>query len=288
MKKLIRPRHLPALVAFAGLLGFLFRIWAMGKGPDIEGLYAPQPLAWALIWVLTAAVLAAVIWLPRKLRSPGRYADHFPPSITGAIGSVLASVACLTSAIGVLDGTLGGLTTPTAILGFGSVACFAFAAFARFTGKQPMILVHVVPFLYFALLTFDRCRNWSNQTQIGLFIFPFLASLCIMLATYQRACLDVDMGKRRSSLFWSLLAVYFCILSLPASKDMLFFGAMAVWLLTNLCSLRPLNRRKPQEPVEPAAEAEAPAAPMENIVAAPAQAENMSMDELMDWLNQDQ
>ena len=68
---------------------------------------------------------------------------------------------------------------------------------------------------------------------------------------------------------------------------------MAVWLLTNLCNLRPLTRRKPQpeQPPEPTAtEADPePAAtePADKMVAAPASAENMSMDELLDWLNKD-
>ena len=290
MKKLIRPRHLPAIVVFAGLLGFIFRIWILGTGPNSEGLYKPQPLAWVLLWVLTALTLFAVIWLPRRLRSPGRYSDHFPASIPGAIGGVLAMLACLTSALGIFQAASGGLATFTAILGLAATVCLGLAAFARFTGKQPMMVAHTVPCLYFALLTFDRCRNWSNETQIGLYLFAFLASLCIMLATYQRACLDVGLGKRRSYLFWSLSGVYFCILALPGSDDLLFFGCMAVWLLTNLCSLRPLTKRKqqPAEPEQPdTAAAEPEAAPESPMIAAPTPAEDMSMDELVEWLKQD-
>ena len=293
MKKLIRPRHLPAIVVFAGLLGFVFQIWVLGGGSNNEGLYKPQPVAWALLWILTTLTLGAIIWLPQKLRSPGRYADHFPASLPGGIGAVLATVSCLISAIGVLQNAANGLSTFTALLGLAATACLGLAAFCRFTGKRPMVLAHTVPCMYFALLIFDRCRNWSNQPQIGLFLFPFLACLCVMLATYQRACFDVDLGKRRSYLFWSLSGVYFCILALPSCDNLLFYGSMAVWLLTNLCNLRPLTRRKPQpeQPPEPTAtEADPePAAtePADKMVAAPASAENMSMDELLDWLNKD-
>ena len=299
MKKFIRPRHLPALVVFAGLLGFVFRIWIIGLGPNSEGLYKPQPMAWALLWILTALVLTAVTLVPRRLRSPGRYSDHFPASIPGAVGVALAALSCLTSAFGVLKTAGNTLTTVTALLGLASAVCLGLAAYARFTGKRPMVVAHTVPCLYFALLIFDRCKNWSNEPQIGLYLFPFLASVCIMLATYQRACFDVNLGKRRSYLFWSLSGAYFCILTLPSCDDLLFYGSMAIWLLTNLCSLRPLTKRRqqPEETPTPVAEA-APKAPEqeekptpapqpENLTATPASAENMSMDELMDWLNED-
>lgn len=293
MKKIIRPRHLPAMVAFAGLLGFVFRMWILGLGPNSEGLYKPQPLAWTLLWILTVLTLAAIILIPRRLKSQGRYTDHFPASLPGAIGSGLAAISCLTSAIRLFQGTTSTLSVITAVLGLISTACLALATYCRFTGKQPMMVAHTIPCLYFALLIFDRCKNWSNEPQIGLFLFPFLASICIMLATYQRACFDVGLGKRRSYLLWSLSGVYFCILALPGSSDLLFYGSMAVWMLTNLCSLRPLNKRKPQPPVNPeSADTEAqpetenaPVLQTETIVTTPASAENMSMEELMEWLN---
>ena len=289
MKIHIRPRHLPALVGFAGLMGFLLRIWAMGSGTDAEGLYRPQPLAWVLIWVLTAAVAVAVILIPRRLRSPGRYSDHFPPSIPGGIGSALAAAACLITGIGLLQTTGTFLTTISALLGLAAAGCLVLAAFCRITGKNPMFATHLIPCLYFALLAFDRCRLWSNETQIELFLFPFLALLCVMMAAYHRSCFDVALGKRRSSLFWSLMGIYLCLLSLPSGENMLFYGAMALWLLTNLCSLRPLSRPRqqvPEEPAAPAAEAPAPEADAP-IVSAPVSAENMSMDQLMDWLKED-
>ena len=300
MKKLIRPRHLPAIAVFAGLLGFVFRIWTIGLGPNSEGLYKPQPFAWTMLWILTAVTAAAILWVSRRLKSPGRYTDNFPASIPGTIGIALAALSCLTSAIDVLKNSVGGLAAVTAIAGLASTVCLILAAIARFTGKRPIVIAHTVPCLYFALLIFDRCKNWSNEPQIGLYVFSFLASICIMMATYQRACFDVGLGKRRSYLLWSLTGVYFCIVALPGNNDLLFYGSMAVWLLTNLCSLRPLTKRK-QQPQEAPAPTRAeimmneankdPEAsvisPAENMTVTPTSAENMSMEELLDWLNKD-
>jgi hypothetical protein len=111
----------------------------------------------------------------------------------------------------------------------------------------------LVPCLYFALRIFDSCRHWSNITQSGLFIFQFLASVCIMLATYQMCCFDVNLGNRRSCLLWSLSGVYFCALSLPVGEDLWFYGGMMLWLMTNLCAVHPLKSNRsitPEAPVE--------------------------------------
>ena len=70
-----------------------------------------------------------------------------------------------------------------------------------------------------------------------------------MLAAYQLCCYDVNLGNRRSSLFWSLSALYFCALTLPMGEDLLFYVCMGLWLATNLCSIRPL-KPKAQETAE--------------------------------------
>ena len=109
-----------------------------------------------------------------------------------------------------------------------------------------------------------------------------------MLAVYQLACFDVNLGKRKTCLFWSLSSVYFSLLSLPSGDEPLFYAGMAIWLLTNLCSVRPLKVRKPQQ-TEPAPEtAPEAAAPETSAPAAePPIEEDMSLDDLMKWLDKE-
>lgn len=286
MKKYFHPKFLPILIQVAGLLGLLLRLLTMGKGPDSEGLYAPQPVAWTMLWIVTILTLTAVVVMSARLKVPGKYSDNFPASLPGAIGTGLAALGIILSKqVFPMGSDL--LSTLTSILGIVSFAALALAALNRYQGKKPPFFVHAVPCLFFALRIFLLCRIWSNESQIGVFLFPFLASICIMLASYQLACFDVNLGKRRVSLFWSLSGVYFSLLALPGGEEPIFYATMALWLLTNLCSLRPMKPRKPQPdpevPAEPATSApEEPAPAPETTLR-----EDMSLDELKSWLNQE-
>lgn len=282
MKKYLHPKYLPILIPVASLLGFVLRLWTMGSGPDQEGLYEPQPFAWALLWIVTGLTLAAIVLLSARLKNPGRYADNFPPSIVGAAGNAFAALVIMMAGLGILTTAKDWLSSLTGILGVISAVGLVMAAFARYKGEKSSFLLHAIPCLFFALRIFERCKAWSNIPQITFFLFPFAASVCAMLASYQLACFDVNLGKRRSSLFWSLSTVYFCMLSLPNWEEPLFYIGIAVWLLTNLCSVRPMKARKPPQ-AEPAPEAVQETTP----AAEPAAQEELSLDELKDWLDQE-
>lgn len=262
MKKYLQLKFLPLFVLAASLLGLILRIITIIPGADADGLYPSRPVTWVLLWLVTLAALAGIFLLSSRLKNPGRYSDNFPKSIPGAIGCAAAALAVLVAGVQSLLAALapqvaipGALISlpllgiVTGLLGMVSAACLGFTAFCRFTGKKTHFLTHAIPCLYFALRVFDCCRAWSNETQSGVFIFQFLASVCVMLAAYQLCCYDVNLGNRRNSLFWSLSALYFCALTLPVGEDLLFYVCMGLWLATNLCSIRPL-KAKAQETAE--------------------------------------
>ena len=246
MKKYLHPTYLPILVPMASILALVLRLWTMGGGPDGEGLYPTLPLAWALLWLVTAMTLAGIYALTRRLKNPGRYTDNFPASALGAAGCVAGGLGIVYSALTTLTAAQDLLGTLTGFLGLISAAALLLTALARFQGKKPNFVFHVVTCLYFALRIFDCCKHWSNVTQIGAFLFQFLASICVMLATYQMCCFDVNLGNRPSSLLWSLSGVYFCVLALPMGEDIYFYAGMLLWLMLNLCSLRPMKVSQPQ------------------------------------------
>ena len=246
MKKFLHPTYLPILVPLASILALALRLWTMGGGPNSEGLYAPQPLAWALLALVTVLTLAGIFTLTRRLKNPGRYADNFPASPLGAVGCVAGSLGILFSALTTLFAAQDLLSKLTGILGLVSTLALLLTAVARFRGAKPNFVFHVVTCLYFALRIFDCCKHWSNVTQIGAFLFQFLASICVMLASYQLCCFDVNLGNRPSSLLWSLSGVYFCVLALPMGENIYFYAGMLLWLMLNLCSLRPMKAPQPQ------------------------------------------
>ena len=257
MKKILHPTNLPLLVPLAGVLGLALRLWTMGDGPNQAGLYPRQPLAWALLWLVTALTVVGIYLLSRRLKNPGRYSDNFPASILGAVGCMAGGAGILYCAAATLPTATIALSTISGWLGIAAGACLLVTAYIRFRGMKPAFVLHLVPCLYFALRIFDCCRHWSNIPQSSLFIFQFLASVSIMLATYQMCCFDVNLGNRRSSLLWSLSGVYFCMLALPIGEDIWFYGGMMLWLMTNLCATQPLKANKPAPESETAQEAEA-------------------------------
>lgn len=268
MKKYLHPTFLPILVPLASILALALRLWTMGGGADAEGLYEPQPVAWVLLWLVTALTLAGIFLLTRRLKNPGRYADNFPASTVGAVGCVAGGAGCLSSALPTFLSATDLLASLTGILGLLAGAALLLTAVVRLKGGKPNFILHVVASLYFALRIFDYCKHWSNLTQLSTFLFQFLASVCIMLAAYQMCCFDVNLGDRRSSLLWSLSGVYFCALALPMGEDIFFYGGMLLWLMLNLCATRPLKASQPQtaeiNTAEDAAEPTAENIPEEN------------------------
>lgn len=288
MKQYLHPKYLPIAVSIASVLGLLLRLWTMGAGPDEEGLYAPQVFAWVLLWIVTFATLTIIVLMSSRLKNPGRYSDNFPKSMIGAAGCAAAAFGVLYTSLGALSDSIDLLAALTSVFGVLSGIALMLTAVARFQGKKPSFVLHIIPCLFLALRIFDRCKHWSNLTQTGTFLFQFLASTCVMLAVYQLCCFDVNLGKRRSSLLWSLSGVYFCVLALPMGEEPLFYAGMALWLITNLCSVHPLKTPKPQPaaPEVPITEETAPEAPAA-VEESTAPQENKSYEELLNWLDKE-
>lgn len=252
MKNAVNSKTIPVLVVLTSLLGALFRLLTRGNGPDAGGLFEPRPLAWCLLWVLTAATAVMIIYAVRKLRNPGTYQDNYPKSSAALVCSLPVATNILITGVGLLRSSLeidlatfkpDYIGVATGILGIVACACLVISGLNRFFERKPFFVLNGLVCLYFALRLFHHCREWSNEPQLGIVIFPFLASLVMMLASYHRACFDVDMGKRRVFLFWSLMGVYLSVVAMLSYEEPLFYGSCALWLLTDLCSLRPLRRR---------------------------------------------
>ena len=247
MNKIFRPKFLPLIVIFSGLLAVALRIWTIGDGPDADMLYARQPVAWNLLWILTLATLVLAVVCLRQLRNPGQYQENFPASPISAVGSGLAAVAIVLTVPALLQTKGNAFATISGLVGVVAAAGMAYVTYCRFKGTKPCFVAHFALCLYMALRIFNCCRAWSNEPQLGVFVFPFLSMICVMLAAFQLACFDADMGKRRSCLLWCLMGVYCAMAALPGSEDVLFYGCMALWLMTNLPSLHSLNQPRMEE-----------------------------------------
>ena len=272
MKKLLRPKYLPLYVLLCGVLGFVVRLLTLGSGADSLGLYAPKPLEWGLLWLITALCVLLILIIITPLKKPGQYADHFSASTSAAVGHGFAAAGLILTGFRASGEPSTIYSLLMSVLALAAALGMCLAAVARYRGNRQPFWAYLVTALFLGLRTFDRCRGWSTVPQTGLYLFPFLASACIMLALFQLASLQADYGNRRVSLFFSLFGVYLSMVALAHTDEVVFYMCMAVFLLTNLCSLR-FFKKPPVTATAPEAAPEKATDPTE-----------MSYDELMDWL----
>lgn len=242
MKKYLR--FADFIVLLCGMVGMLLQLWMFQGGPDEKGLYPSAHLGWILSWILSAAVLIFVFLLTRHADPDRSYQENFPPSLLGAITGAAAAVLLTITGISLLKSSTMLLDTLTGAVGIGAGVVLLLAAFCRFTGKQTPFFCFLLPSAFFALNLFCIGREVGGEPEAVRYLFRFFANLALIPACYQLWGFSVEEGNRRTSLFWSLVAGYLCLLSAPGREQGLLYLVLGLWLLTNLCSLLPLKRRR--------------------------------------------
>ena len=71
-----------------------------------------------------------------------------------------------------------------------------------------------------------------------------LGCVLLCLFAYQQTAFSVGLGKRRSQLFAGLAGAFFCFGAAALKMDALLYLTGGLWMLTNLCSLTPVPRRR--------------------------------------------
>lgn len=244
MKKIFRPANLIWAVLAAGCAGLLLRIWLFASRTEESGLLTAGHPAHVLLWLLTAAVVATVLWGTRDLKEAAKYSFNFPASLHSAIGCVLGALSIGITSVADWIVYPDSLTAIASVLGILSAAALLFVAYARWKGNPQSILYHAVISLYFMFRLVSQYRHWSADPQLMNYGFQLLASVCLMLSVYQNAAFDAAQGNRQLHTVFHMGAVYFCCVSLIGSENIVFYLGTGVWMLTNLCNLTP---RKKQE-----------------------------------------
>ena len=244
MSKYMKPYNLPIMVLATGILGLLLRLWLHSSADSSTGLLAANHPASFLLWALTLAVVAAIVWVSRDLKCAPRYKFNFPPFLPGAVGCLLGAVSIGISAVSEWIQYPDTLTVVASLLGILSTAALLFLADARRKGSRPSLLYYGVICLYFMFRLVSQYRHWSADPQLMNYCFPLLASVCLMLSAYHNAAFLAKQGNRRMHTIFHLCAVYFCFLSLLGSDNFLFYLGTGIWMVTNLCNLTPMRRRE--------------------------------------------
>lgn len=244
------------------VIGILLRYWHLSVGPDSNGLYPANHIAWTLLLCLSAAMVVVLFLIAGGAGKSRNYHANFSPSLTGAVGFALAGFAILLSGWNYLQGESLMLFTIAGVLGLLSGAALLVGGWCRWKGKRPHFLVFALPCAFLALKLFCTGHTWGDEPELHRYLLGFFANVMCVLATYQHWAFAVNLGNRARSLLCSLLAVYLCLIATPGSNEQIFYLAMAIWLFTNLCPkaaapfrpvIHPETAPQPEDvPAEPA------------------------------------
>ena len=217
MKKLLR--FADCLVLLAAIIGCLLRIWLQNAITESSILVSvgTHP-AWILLCVFSG-LTAVFIWL--MTRHAGEANRSIALGYTGIMDLLEA------------EELLEQVQAVTAML---SAVMLATAGIERFRGARPVFFLHMIPCVYLALRMLLLGREFGADPHLPDFLFTFLASVSLIPAFYWLWAFDVKMGSRKQSLFWSLLAAYFCMIaSFDSNVAWAVHILFAACLLGNLC-----------------------------------------------------
>lgn len=239
MNKISKPAFMPLFTLLAGLAGFFLRLWLFRTGIDDKGLLTADHPASTLVWVLTAITLPVLALCVRPLAPDTKYSQLFPANMWAGLGCILAAAGILYVNLRDLLLRQDAITVVTLILGLVAAAGLLILGYCRWQGKRPSFWLQSAVTVYFMLHLVSQYRLWSSEPQLQVYFFPLLASVFLMVTAYHGAVLDAQKkGNRRWYVFSNQAALFFCCLSLQGISWP-FYLAMALWLATNLCSLKP-------------------------------------------------
>lgn len=220
------------LVAMAGVLGYLLRLWLYGA-MDASSLLPEFHIASILLLLLTAAVLIGLIVLARSVKPAQDYGTLFPAGISGAVGCAAAAVGILLSA---LPRTLTVTSVISSLLGLCAACSMGVMAYRRAKHQKPDTLFPAAVTVYFLFCLIGQSRVWSSTPQMQQYLPPMLGYLFLMLTSYYQAELTVSSRHMGRFLFCNGAALFFCLISM--NVDVFFFLPMALWTASETIHFR--------------------------------------------------
>lgn len=236
------------LTVIAAAVGILLRLWLLAVGTDENELYPAGHISDVLLLLLSIALTGTLFLVAGYAGRSRTYQANFRASLPGAVGYAVLGIGLLPSAVRYLTNGTILLDWIAGISAIPAAVALLWGGFCRWKGRKPHYLTFALPLLFFALHLFCMGHAWGNEPELTRFFVSFVACAACVPACYQLWAFSVDLGNRSASLFWSLLAAYFCLVSVPGSEHALLYLAEAIWLLTNLCPKKPPVRRAAARP----------------------------------------
>lgn len=249
MKRSLKNKILPWLAPVLGGLG-MAAMWMVNTfGIDHLGLILPLHASAVVVWLLTAAMVGGLLFLLHGMEDTTGYRRLFPDSRLAGAGSLVAAIGILATAADSLTAMNEPIRIISGVLKLAAGAALVYLAWCRWKNVQGSFLAWAAVTAYMLLRILFEYRSWSTQPELLRYCFPLLASVCMALAMYHRTAFAVKMGSRKQFLFFSQFGAFCCLLALPGTLAP-FYAGMAVWALTDRCSLKVVKAKKLEAPPE--------------------------------------
>lgn len=215
------------------ILGALLSLWLYRDGMGIGQLLRTNHPAAILLMIVSVLAVAAFLFFARKLPKNIPFQEFLPANIFRGIGCFVGAIGfaytCITNA-----STADTLSLLALILSIAGGVCLLFVGTQRLFGMDPHYLFYGLLTLFFMIQGLHRCRQWSAETQILMFLYPFLAQIFLLMTSCQFTFLSYGMPVIRSFSFHSSCAIFFCFVAFAATLD-IFYLTCAIWLLLDGC-----------------------------------------------------
>lgn len=229
-------------IAFAGL-----RYYQLWRCTDEAGLLIPgSPVVWGFVALGVVVILALVLLLVRLEKQPGTDLCFRGPMVWNFLSA--AAVAALMAAC-----ALYSLRTPLSdtlrivlyTAGVASAALLIINDALHMWGKKSHLLLTLIPTLFLAGKLIIDFKQWSCDPNVIDFCFKLLASICGMIACFNISGFPISLGKRRSTMFFCLLAFIFCSMTVAdyllgvncSTRELIFYAALGAWCLIQALQL---------------------------------------------------
>lgn len=247
MKKLLNTKYLPWAVLFLGVVGAALRAYLYATGVDDRGLLVSGHIAAYLMWAVHALFVAVMAFGVYPLLQAAKYSFNFPASPISGIGSAVAAMGVLVTAIYTLINGKDLVEILGGVVGILCAVSLGMRSYCHWQGKRPNGIFDGITCLYMMLYLVGQYRVWSATPQIQAYAYPLLAVISVLMACYQNTAFVLSEGNRRMHTLFHLSGLYFCLLSLPKCDAPVLFAALGVWMLADLCNLTPMPREYQHE-----------------------------------------
>lgn len=230
MKHPFRSHILPHFTVGAGVIGLVLRFWLFSAIDEKGLLPVGHPLD-SILYILTALTLG-ILFLATREPIPRKVKPN-QQRFLGALAYVLGGLGLICDCLMQFSGVTVRLAGVAMIGGIaGGIVMFCIAVLLLLGKKIPYPLCAALT-VVLMLDTVAQCQVWGSEPQLQAYFFPLMASICLILSSYQATTLAAGQGKLRLLAFFSQSALFFCCLSLNTAQWPLYLG-MLLWAAVQL------------------------------------------------------